>query len=82
MIVCDVSAIDRLIDLYSESLSVFYNDKRFQLYDLRDEFVDNNKECSIENFTASSLGVSDQNGVLIISVDPQQSNMKDDLNYL
>ena len=82
MIVCDVSAIDRLIDFYSESLSVFYNDKRFVLYDLRDDFVDNNKECSIENFTVSSLGISDQNGVVIISIDPQQSNMKDDLNYL
>ena len=44
MLVCDVSAIDRLIDMYGENLSVIYKDKRFNLYNLRDEFVDNNIE--------------------------------------
>ena len=47
MLVCDVSAIDKLIDMYGENLSVHYNGDKFLLYDLRDEFVDNNKECSI-----------------------------------
>ena len=54
MLVCDVSAIDRLIDMYGENLSVSYKDERFDLYDLRDEFVDKNIECSLDNYTASN----------------------------
>jgi len=50
MLVCDVSAIDRLIDMYGENLSVNYKNKNFDLYDLRDEFVDNNVECSLNNY--------------------------------
>jgi hypothetical protein len=79
MLVCDVSAIDRLIDMYGENLSVSYKDKRFDLYDLRDEFVDNNIECSLDNYTASSLGVSNKNGIVIISIDTNQSNDRDDV---
>jgi hypothetical protein len=77
MIVCDVSAIDRLIDLYSESLSVFYNDKRFQLYDLRDEFVDNNKECSIDTHKVSSHGIQKDEQV-VVSIDVHQEFSRDD----
>jgi hypothetical protein len=79
MLVCDVSAIDRLIDMYGENLSVSYKDKRFDLYDLRDEFVDNNIECSLDNYTASSLGVSNKNGIVIISIDTNQLNDRDDV---
>jgi hypothetical protein len=79
MLVCDVSAIDRLIDMYGENLSVSYKDKRFDLYDLRDEFVDNNIECSLDNYTASSLGVLNKNGIVIISIDTNQSNDRDDV---
>ena len=43
MLVCDVSAIDRLIDMYGENLSVFYKDERFDLYALRAYFV--GKDC-------------------------------------
>ena len=49
MLVCDVSAIDRFIDMYGENFSVFYKGQRFDLYDLRDEFVDKNIECSLNN---------------------------------
>ena len=79
MLVCDVSAIDRLIDMYGENLSVSYKDKRFDLYDLRDEFVDNNIECALDNYTASSLGVLNKNGIVIISIDTNQSNDRDDV---
>jgi hypothetical protein len=79
MLVCDVSAIDRLIDMYGENLSVSYKDKRFDLYDLRDEFVDNNIECSLDNYTASSLGVLNKNGIVIISIDTNQLNDRDDV---
>lgn len=81
MLVCDVSAIDKLIDMYGENLSVHYSDKKYLLYDLRDEFVDNNKECSIYNHKVSSIGIQ-KDDLIIVSIDSQQSNMKDDLNYL
>jgi len=79
MLVCDVSAIDRLIDMYGENLSVFYKEKRFLLYDLRDEFVDNNIECSLDNYTVSSQGVLNKDGLVIVSIDSNQVNDKDDL---
>ena len=79
MLVCDVSAIDRLIDMYGENLSVFYKEKRFLLYDLRDEFVDNNIECSLDNYTVSSQGVSNKDSFVIVSIDSNQVNDKDDL---
>jgi hypothetical protein len=79
MLVCDVSAIDRLIDMYGENLSVFYKEKRFLLYDLRDEFVDNNIECSLDNYNVSSQGVLNKDGLVIVSIDSNQVNDKDDL---
>ena len=79
MLVCDVSAIDRLIDMYGENLSVIYKDKRFNLYNLRDEFVDNNIECSLDNYKASSLGIQNFEGLVVISIDSQQDNDRDDV---
>ena len=40
MLICDVSAIDKLIDFYYENLYVIYDGKRFLLQNLRDFFVD------------------------------------------
>ena len=79
MLVCDVSAIDRLIDMYGENLSVFYKDEQYDLYDLREMFVDNNIECSIDNYNASSLGISNKENTIIVSIDPNQLNAKDDI---
>ena len=79
MLVCDVSAIDRLIDMYGENLSVIYKDKSFNLYNLRDEFVDNNIECSLDNYKVSSKGIQNFEDLLIISIDPQQDNDRDDV---
>ena len=79
MLVCDVSAIDRLIDMYGENLSVIYKDKRFNLYNLRDEFVDNNIECSLDNYKASSSGIQNFEGIVVISIDSQQDNDRDDV---
>ncbi len=82
MLVCDVSAIDRLIDMYGENLSVFYDGKKFELYDLRDDFVDNNRECSLDNFKTSSLGILDKEDSIIVSIDPNQTLERDDLGDL
>lgn len=77
MLVCDVSAIDKLIDMYGENLSVHYNGKKFLLYDLRDDFVDNNKECSIDTHKVSSLGIL-KDEQIIVSVDSHQEFSRDD----
>ena len=77
MIVCDVSAIDKLIDMYGENLSVHYNGDKFLLYDLRDEFVDNNKECSIDTHKVSSLGIK-KDDAIIVSIDSHQEFSRDD----
>jgi hypothetical protein len=77
MLVCDVSAIDKLIDMYGENLSVHYNGNKFLLYDLRDEFVDNNKECSIDTHKVSSLGITKDEQV-IVSIDLHQEFSRDD----
>jgi len=82
MIVCDVSAIDRLIDMYGETLSVFYKGDKYELYDLRETFIDVNFECSVDNFTASSLGISDKDNNIIVGINPQQEYIKDDLNKI
>ena len=77
MLVCDVSAIDKLIDMYGENLSVHYNGDKFLLYDLRDEFVDNNRECSIDTHKVSSLGITKDEQV-IVSIDLHQEFSRDD----
>ncbi len=77
MLVCDVSAIDKLIDLYYENLSVIYNNKKFLLYDLRDHFVDNNIECSIYNHEITTSGIYFKES-LIVEIDKQQDFRKDD----
>jgi hypothetical protein len=79
MLVCDVSAIDRLIDMYGENLSVNYKNKNFDLYDLRDEFVDNNIECSLNNYKATSQGIINAEGLVFVSIDSNQSNDRDDI---
>ena len=79
MLVCDVSAIDRLIDMYGDNLSVNYKNKRFDLYDLRDEFVDNNIECSLYNYKVCPLGIIDQDNLVFISIDANQANDRDDI---
>ncbi len=77
MLVCDVSAIDKLIDMYGENLSVIYNDNKFLLYDLRDHFVDNNMECSINVYKVSSIGIQ-KDDFLFVSIDSHQQYAKDD----
>jgi len=79
MLVCDVSAIDRLIDMYGENLSVLFKQEKYTLYNLREHFVDNNIECSLDNYTASSQGISNKEGLIVISIDPHQSYDRDDI---
>jgi hypothetical protein len=80
MLVCDVSAIDRLIDMYGENLSVFYKDQKYSLYDLRYEFVDNNIQCSLDTFKVSSSGIHNLSEQLIISINTIQNINRDDIS--
>lgn len=82
MLVCDVSAVDRLIDMFGENILVMYKSKSFQLYDLRDEFVDNNIECSIDNFLVTSQGIFRKSGEIFVELQSNQNNMKDDLTKI
>lgn len=79
MLVCDVSAIDRLIDMYGDFLSVSYKDNIYNLYDLRDFFVDNNIECSLDLHKVSSTGIQTLDGISVISINTTQDNSRDDL---
>ena len=79
MLVCDVSAIDRLIDMYGENLAVIYKDQKFSLYDLRYEFVDNNIQCSLDHFKVSPNGISNVDDQMIVSLDLTQNNNRDDV---
>lgn len=82
MLVCDVSAVDRLIDMFGENILVMYKSKSFQLYDLRDEFVDNNIECSIDNFLVTSQGIFRKSGEIFVELQSNQNNTKDDLTKI
>jgi hypothetical protein len=80
MLVCDVSAIDRLIDMYGENFSVLYKSNSFVLSDLRDEFVDNNIECSLNDYLPSSHGIRHRDGEeFVISINPHQAYDRDDI---
>ena len=79
MLVCDVSAIDRLIDMYGDFLSVSYKNNIYNLYDLRDFFVDNNIECSLDLHKVSSKGIQTMNGIPVVSINTDQGNSRDDL---
>lgn len=79
MLVCDVSAIDRLIDMYGDNLSVSYKDEKYNIYNLREHFVDNNIECSLDNYNTSSKGILDKDNFVLVSIDSHQDSNRDDI---
>ena len=79
MLVCDVSAIDRLIDMYGDNLSVSYKDEKYNIYNLREHFVDNNIECSLDNYNTSSKGILDKDNFILVSIDSHQDSNRDDI---
>ena len=80
MLVCDVSAIDRLIDMYGENLSVIYKQEKYTLYILREHFVDNNIECSLDKYFPTSHGIRQRDSdVILVFIDPHQSYDRDDI---
>ena len=80
MLVCDVSAIDRLIDMYGENHQVTYKNQTYNLYDLRYEFVDNNIQCSLDAFNVSPSGITNHENEYIVTVSSNQNKNRDDIN--
>lgn len=80
MLVCDVSAIDRLIDMYGENHMVTYKNQSYNLYDLRYEFVDNNIQCSLDVFNVSPSGITNDQNEFLISVNSNFNKNRDDIN--
>ena len=80
MTLCDVSAIDQLIDAFGYNQTVIYNNDEYNLSELREHLSDNNKSVSLNDYSMSLSGLKNNDGELIIALISDMSNTKDDLN--
>jgi len=80
MTICDVSAIDQLIDAFGYNQKVIYNNTEYDLSDLREYLSDNNKSISLDDYSMSLSGLKNNDGVLVVALVSNMSNTKDDLN--
>ena len=78
MTLCDVSAIDRLLDFYGEYLLVKYNNEQYELSDLRDFLEDSKIIMSVNDCVVDRHGIS-KDGSLIVSIVNLDQFGKDDL---
>lgn len=79
MLVCDVSAVDRLLDFYGEYLIVKYKSELYELGDLREHLVDTGTSMSLDFHKVTEKGIQDQNNLFIVQpVNLDQFN-RDDL---
>ena len=81
MIICDVSAIDKLIDFYGEYLPVHYQETQWELSDLRDHCEDNKIRMSIDECIVNQYGIFKDNTQLVKVIISDSYN-KDDLSKL
>jgi hypothetical protein len=80
MTLCDVSAIDQLIDAFGYNQTVIYNNDEYNLSELREHLSDNNKSVSLNDYSMSLSGLKNNDGELIVALISDMSNTKDDLN--
>jgi hypothetical protein len=80
MTICDVSAVDQLIDAFGYNQKVIYDDNEYALSELRDFLIDNNKSMSLDNYFMSIKGLKNSDQELVVSLTSDMSNTKDDLN--
>jgi hypothetical protein len=80
MTICDVSAIDQLIDAFGYNQKVIYNNTEYDLSGLREYLSDNNKSISLDDYSMSLSGLKNNDGVLVVALVSNMSNTKDDLN--
>lgn len=78
MYLCDLSALDKLIDLNNENTIVVYNNVNYSLFDLKDLLIDNNLSMSIDNHDIKIDGIYFNNKKIVSVVDLRISQ-KDDL---
>ena len=81
MIICDVSAIDKLIDFYGEYLLVNFEETQWELSDLRDHCEDNKIAISIDDCVVNQYGIFKDN-ISLVKVINSDSYNKDDLSKL
>ena len=79
MNIIDLSAIDRLIDIYGYNQKVQYRDTIYDLETLRDFLEDNRKEMSIDLFSINLSGIIDKNNICIVKLLNNAYNTKDDV---
>lgn len=82
MYISDVSAIDRLIDIYGHYLIVRYQNSKFELEELRNYFVDHNLNCSVDLLKVTKDGIMDSSFNYIIEVTDNDDYHKDDLTKI
>jgi hypothetical protein len=80
MTLCDVSAIDQLIDAFGYNQKVIYNNDEYNLSGLREYLSDNNKSISLNDYSMSLSGLKNNDGELIVALVSDMSYTKDDLN--
>lgn len=78
MYLIDLTALDKLIDLYNENTVVLYNNNKYTLYDLKEYCIDCDINFPLEKCNVSSRGIEIKEN-LIISVVDLRRNQKDDL---
>lgn len=79
MTICDVSAIDLLIDAFGYNQKVIFDNKEYSLLDLREFLIDNNKSISLDDYTMTLTGLKSKDGLSSITLTSDMSNIKDDL---
>jgi hypothetical protein len=78
MTICDVTAIDRLLDFYGEYLKVKFENEVYELADLRDFLEDQNIAMSLDDCLVDRNGIY-KNNEHIVSIVNLDSFGKDDL---
>jgi hypothetical protein len=81
VIICDVSAIDKLIDFYGEYLTVNFEETQWELSALRDHCEDNKITMSIDECIVNQYGIFKDNTYLVKVLNLDSYN-KDDLSKL
>jgi hypothetical protein len=78
MTICDVSAVDRLLDFYGEYLKVNYEGETYELADLRDFLEDRKITMSLDDCIVDRNGIY-KNEKHVISIVDLETFGKDDL---
>jgi hypothetical protein len=82
MYIPDLTAIDRLIDIYGSYMLAVYKNKKYELEDLRDYFEENKMDCSLDLHKVDKHGIMDLSFNYIVEVMDIDNYHKDDLTKI